>query len=86
MGITGQIKQISGLTLDLLREDPLLTNAFFDAQWLPESAFWQRASYWPAEPAEKTKQEVKARFGQLPESKGLSWLIPGKRQKWKHNL
>lgn len=85
MESTGKIKQISGLTLDLLREDPLLVNAFFDAQWLPESTFWQQRRYWTEDSAEKIKQDARAQFGKLPKSEGLSWLIPGKQQQWKHN-
>jgi hypothetical protein len=85
MGITGEIKQISASTLELFREDPLLIGAFRDAQWLPESALWQRATYWKGESAEKTKQEVRARFGKLPKRQGLSRFIPGNHQQWKKN-
>lgn len=44
MGITGKIKQISSLTLDLLKADTFLVKAFFSAECLPESAFWQRVT------------------------------------------
>jgi hypothetical protein len=49
MGITGKIKQISSLTLDLSKADPFLVEAFFSAECFPESAFWQRVTNWPAE-------------------------------------
>ncbi|MEH1831646.1 MAG: DUF1877 family protein [Nostoc sp.] len=77
MGIIGKIKQISKSTLELLREDPLLVSAFRDAKWLVKSTYGIGD--------EKTKQEVKARFGKLPKSQGLSRFIPGNRKQWKKN-
>jgi hypothetical protein len=61
MGITCRLKQISILTLELIQQNPSLSSSFFDAQWLPESPFWQN-SKWLDEIAEKTKQEASVKF------------------------
>ncbi len=61
MSITCRLKRISISTLELIQQDPLLLSSFFDAQWLPESAFWQQ-SKWTDESAEKTKRAARARF------------------------
>ncbi|BCL38013.1 DUF1877 family protein [Nostoc sp. MS1] len=82
MGITGRIKQISSLTLDLFIQDPFLVDAFFDAQWLPESPYWQGRSN--TREFEQMKQDARKRFGKLPERKGLSRFIFKNRQKWKY--
>lgn len=42
MGIEGAIKQISLPTLELLRNEPILVGAFYEAKLLPETTFWQR--------------------------------------------
>ncbi|MEH1943387.1 MAG: DUF1877 family protein [Nostoc sp.] len=81
MGIIGEIKQISASTLELLKGDPLLVEVFRDAEYLPEYALWQRVTYWKG--YEKIKQEVRARFGKLSKTQGLSRFIPGNRKQWK---
>lgn len=58
MGIVGQLKQISGLTLEYFRKDSSLVDLFLTAKWLPESAFWQSTDYRD----EKTKQEAQQKF------------------------
>ncbi|MGV0107647.1 DUF1877 domain-containing protein [Nostoc sp. DSM 114160] len=83
MGITGEIKQISASTLELLKEDPLLVEVFRDAQWLPESALWQRETYGLG--YETIKKKARARFDKLPTSQGLSRFIPRNRRQWKKN-
>jgi hypothetical protein len=67
MGITGKIKLISSLTLDLLKVDPFLVEAFFTAECLPESTFWQ------AELTETIKQYARASFGNLPNGRNQQW-------------
>ncbi|AFY43351.1 DUF1877 family protein [Nostoc sp. PCC 7107] len=62
MGITGKIKQISSSTLDLFIKDPYLVDAFFYANLVPESAFWERVSYWTGESTGKTKQNPILKF------------------------
>jgi hypothetical protein len=62
MSITARLKQVSVETLEILREDPLLLPAFFDAKFLPESPYWQKALY-IGKYAERLKQEVRAKFG-----------------------
>jgi Domain of unknown function (DUF1877) len=62
MGIVGTLKQISIETLDLLRQDPLLTELFLAAQYLPESAAWKQKTYWNGESAEKTKAGSQDKF------------------------
>ena len=65
MGITTQVKQISVSTLELLQQDSKLTEAFFDAQYLPESPEWRRKDYRSGESAESTKRSARGRFGRL---------------------
>jgi len=72
MSIIGKIKIISSSTLELLREDPLLVAAFFDAQWWSESG-------------EKINQEAKARFVNLPSPQDLGWLIPASPLQWENS-
>ncbi|BAT54878.1 hypothetical protein NOS3756_38530 [Nostoc sp. NIES-3756] len=63
-------------------KDPFLVDAFFDAQWLPESPYWQGRSN--ATVFEKMKQDARKIFGKLPERQGLSRFIFRNRQKWKY--
>ncbi|MDX2243999.1 MAG: hypothetical protein NW224_25260 [Leptolyngbyaceae cyanobacterium bins.302] len=62
MGIVGKVKQVSLSSLELCRQAPELMELFFAAKWLPESAFWQRASYRQDKSAEKIKQEAYQTF------------------------
>lgn len=62
MGIVGKLKQLSMSSLELCNQDSKLAKLFFTAEWLPESAFWQRASYWQDESAERAKQEAHQTF------------------------
>ncbi|MFB2971624.1 hypothetical protein ACE1CD_21895 [Aerosakkonema sp. BLCC-F183] len=73
MGIESQLKQISIPTLETLRQNPSIVSSFFAAKWLPESAFWQRATYFTGESAQKTKQEARARFGRVPQNRNR-WI------------
>jgi hypothetical protein len=82
MGITGQLKQISSLTLDLFIKDPFLVDAFLDAKWLPESPHWQRRSNTTI--FEQMKQDARKRFGKLRETQGLSRFIFRNRQRCKY--
>lgn len=73
MSINGCLKQISTKTLALLKRNPFLTCALFDAKWLPESPVWNKPFFRSGEGAERAKQEARLRFGRLPEgySQGL---------------
>ena len=65
MSITSKLKQITLPTLELLQQNPKLIDSFFDAELLPESSFWEKAKYWDDDSAKITKQQARARFGEL---------------------
>ncbi|OUL22862.1 hypothetical protein BV378_23395 [Nostoc sp. RF31YmG] len=62
MGIVGELKQISSLTLEILRQNPPIVELFRSAKYQPESPFWKQATYWNGESAEKTKERSQERF------------------------
>jgi hypothetical protein len=66
MSIEGCLKQVSMKTLALLKRNPLLTSAFLDAKWLPESPTWGNSIFWSGKGAELAKQGARLRFGRLP--------------------
>ncbi|HLP91679.1 MAG TPA: DUF1877 family protein [Nostocaceae cyanobacterium] len=68
MGISGRLKQISIQTLEIFKQDPSLVKSLFDAEYLPESASWQRKIYLTGETAEILQQEARKAFGNLPNS------------------
>lgn len=63
MGVTLYLKQISTSTLETLKQDPKQVELFYAAQWLPESSFWQRATYWTDSSANVVKQKSETQFG-----------------------
>jgi hypothetical protein len=63
MGVTLHLKQISTSTLETFKQDPKQVELFYAAQWLPESSFWQRATYWTDSSANVVKQESETQFG-----------------------
>ncbi|NEO82990.1 MAG: DUF1877 family protein [Spirulina sp. SIO3F2] len=61
MGIVVNLKQISLYTLEVLQQSPTLGAALFDAQYLPESPFWNTSEGFD-EYDERTKKEARMRF------------------------
>ncbi len=66
MGITSHLKEVSLATLERLKKEPVLVDAFLSAKWLPESTFWETASHWPAASAELIKRNCETEFSSIP--------------------